>query len=210
MIPLPPRQTPYFPPGMPGAQRVAYLLAGALEQTSPVTSPYVEDRGDGEFCIDGTFDLAAAIKALLAAAPPETPLWWNDGPILDAASKAVEGFFPAPRGTSAQDIAPEIAKAVLQVAHRAGYAPCAPVPADMSDAAILERVGKALDADGWIEWSGGDNPELSAEVEYQMRDTEASPGKGRANQLRWSHLGYGGDIMRYRLALDAKAGPSDT
>lgn len=121
MSPLPPRILPYFPPSMRGAERVAYLLAAALDANGE-QSRYVMDRGHGEFTIDGTFNLPKVIESLVANAPPEAPLWWDDGPILDAAHGAVDAVVERTQPDEMVDRR-EIAKAVLQVAHRAGYAP---------------------------------------------------------------------------------------
>lgn len=54
------------------------------------------------------------------------------------------------------------------------------------------------DADGWIDWPGGECPiDSAAFVDYKMRngtvDTED------AHLLRWNHLGFSGDIIAYRL-----------
>ena len=56
------------------------------------------------------------------------------------------------------------------------------------------------DADGWIEWKGGDCPvdvELTVYVNY--RDGGKIPKAVKAGSQRWNHSGLGGDIMSYSL-----------
>ena len=56
------------------------------------------------------------------------------------------------------------------------------------------------DADGWIEWNGGECPvdvELYVYVNY--RDGCELPRAVRAGSQRWNHFGLGGDIVSYRL-----------
>lgn len=59
------------------------------------------------------------------------------------------------------------------------------------------------EADGWIEWTGGENPAAAREVFIKMRGYGApSPTELRADLLDWhwrsSHRGA--DIIAYRLA----------
>lgn len=56
------------------------------------------------------------------------------------------------------------------------------------------------DADGWIEWNGGECPvdgELTVYVNY--RDGGKAPKAVKAGSQRWNHSGLGGDIMSYIL-----------
>lgn len=56
------------------------------------------------------------------------------------------------------------------------------------------------DADGWIEWNGGECPvdgELTVYVNY--RDGGKAPKAVKAGSQRWNHSGLGGDIMSYSL-----------
>ena len=66
------------------------------------------------------------------------------------------------------------------------------------------------DADGWMDWPGGENPVGEATIDYLM----ASGGPAtqeRAENLRWEWAmsGNGGDIVRFRL-VDMPSLPSDT
>ena len=64
------------------------------------------------------------------------------------------------------------------------------------------------DADGWIEWNGGDCPvgaELVVDVNY--RDGGNTPTTVKAGSQRWNHSGLCGDIISYRMrrpAVDAE------
>lgn len=111
-----------FPSSVPGRLRVACLIADAIDRQNGDLRPRVQDRGEGHVYIRGPVDLGAVVDALQAAAPPEPGLCWNDGPILDAAHGAVDAVVERTQPNELVDRR-EIAKAVLQVAHRAGYAP---------------------------------------------------------------------------------------
>jgi len=116
-----------FPADIPGRLRVAYLIAETIATQGRAIKPRVNDRGDGRVYIHGSVDLGLVVDALLAAAPPEPRLWWNDGPILDQARAAVVEVMEKTaegRGSVNFDfLAGQCAAAALQVAHRAGYAP---------------------------------------------------------------------------------------
>ncbi|MAG68399.1 MAG: hypothetical protein Tp138OMZ00d2C19078221_52 [Prokaryotic dsDNA virus sp.] len=63
------------------------------------------------------------------------------------------------------------------------------------------------DADGWIEWRGGERPVGRAVVvEYIMRADrgEFRGTSEKAGGLRWKHDGSGGDIIAYRPHLATK------
>ena len=56
------------------------------------------------------------------------------------------------------------------------------------------------DADGWIEWKGGENPAPGSRVEYKCRDGYTS--KWDADKLAWSHSvskTSSGDVIAYRV-----------
>ena len=111
-----------FPSDVSGPLRVAYLIAGEIARQNGDQRPYAEDRGDGRVFISGIVDLVAVVQGVLAAAPEPKPLWWNDGPIRDAAACAALEVLDR-HGYSLPGIADLCAGAVLQVAHRAGYGP---------------------------------------------------------------------------------------
>lgn len=55
------------------------------------------------------------------------------------------------------------------------------------------------DADGWIEWKGGDCPVAhNAAVEYKMRNGKKDM-RNRAESLRWAYANIDSDIIAYRL-----------
>jgi hypothetical protein len=55
----------------------------------------------------------------------------------------------------------------------------------------------------WIEWNGGTGHAPGKRVEVQFR---AYPGKNqggdRAEEMRWSHIGYNADIIAYRIVKE--------
>lgn len=55
--------------------------------------------------------------------------------------------------------------------------------------------------DGWINWTGGDCPvDSDAIVEVKFRDPSRNKfNNDRAGDFTWSHDGFGGDIIAYRL-----------
>lgn len=131
----------HFPDSVPGRLRVAYLIAQAIAEQNGEHRPHAEDKGGGRVWISGVVDLGAVVDALMAAAPPETPLWWNDGPIRDEASTACLAVLER-HGWHLPGIADLCAGAALQVAHRAGYAPIRPLdpasgPGDKDVAAVV-------------------------------------------------------------------------
>lgn len=75
---------------------------------------------------------------------------------------------------------------------------------DQYEAALAEKENplpwddKKTDADGWIDWAGGECPIVGVSfVEYKMRSGEVH--KEYAHLLRWDHKGHLGDILAYRL-----------
>ena len=62
---------------------------------------------------------------------------------------------------------------------------------------ILEQQERGEDE--WIEWGGGERPTLSPfqQVEYLTRI--GNTHKLASGELRWKHLGRGGDIIAYRI-----------
>lgn len=59
----------------------------------------------------------------------------------------------------------------------------------------------APDANGWIEWSGGERPvPAKTPVYYQLRNEERMEvGAQLASRLRWQHDGDPYDIIAYRV-----------
>lgn len=56
------------------------------------------------------------------------------------------------------------------------------------------------DNDGWIEWAGGECPiPDDAEHEVKFRDGGKARDHGAAMDWRWTHDGYPGDIIAYRI-----------
>jgi len=67
------------------------------------------------------------------------------------------------------------------------------------------EANRPLTGDGWIEWTGGENPIVhSGPFWVRLRDGEEFQGH---NYLRWHHAGNGGDIIAYRLARPAHPEP---
>lgn len=61
------------------------------------------------------------------------------------------------------------------------------------------------DADGWVEWRGGECPVAVAQsIDMRFRDGRVYHVVRNADDLRWWHDGNGGDIIAYRLARPAK------
>lgn len=59
----------------------------------------------------------------------------------------------------------------------------------------------AADADGWIEWAGGECP-VDSDAIVEVKYRKPSPlhiNNDRAGYFAWSHDGFGGDIISYRL-----------
>lgn len=56
------------------------------------------------------------------------------------------------------------------------------------------------DADGWIDWDGGECPpvDADAEVRIKFRDGTSTYGQWRAKNYRWRHHNNGDDIIKYR------------
>lgn len=58
----------------------------------------------------------------------------------------------------------------------------------------------APDADGWIEWSGGECPvDGDCIVSYKMRDAATFKRGEPAREVRWAHNGAATDIIAYRM-----------
>jgi hypothetical protein len=73
-------------------------------------------------------------------------------------------------------------------------------------AAWNKRLSGTGDADGWIEWKGGECPvDRNSIVSIKMRGCGRSAGS--AFTLDWFHRGRDGDIIAYRLAkIDSPEG----
>lgn len=56
------------------------------------------------------------------------------------------------------------------------------------------------DADGWIDWDGGECPpvDADAEVRLKFRDGTSSYGQWKAKNYSWRHHNNGDDIIKYR------------
>ena len=69
------------------------------------------------------------------------------------------------------------------------------------------KTASAADADGWIEWAGGECPvDSDAIVEVKLRNTNRHEfNSDRAGDFDWSHDGFGCDIIAYRLRQPQEA-----
>lgn len=66
----------------------------------------------------------------------------------------------------------------------------------------------APDADGWIEWNGGECPvDADCIVSYKMRNAETFKRGEPASEARWSHNGVATDIIAYRLHKPEQSKP---
>ena len=78
------------------------------------------------------------------------------------------------------------------------------ITADDYDTAIITRAQyeSALAAsEGWIEWAGGECP-VDSDAIVEVRYRKPSPlnfNNDRAGDFSWSHDGFGGDIIAYRV-----------
>ena len=64
---------------------------------------------------------------------------------------------------------------------------------------IAQILGTEPDADGWIEWHGGECPvEKGTLVDARYRADDPS-SRELADDLRWIHIDMGGDIIAYRI-----------
>lgn len=75
---------------------------------------------------------------------------------------------------------------------------------------LLDLPAKELpECDGWIQWAGGDCPvDSDAIVEVKFRTSSAYQNQfnsDRAGDFYWSHHGFDGDIIAYRLQQPAKS-----
>lgn len=61
--------------------------------------------------------------------------------------------------------------------------------------------------DGWIQWAGGECPvDSDAIVEVKYRNPSRNKfNNDRAGDFTWSHDGFGGDIIAYRLQKPTKS-----
>ena len=78
-------------------------------------------------------------------------------------------------------------------------------PAEASPAVVFTCAGtQKADADGWIEWHGGECPVGNdVLVDYRLRDNFVFLGS-TAIHLRWGHEDVGGDILAYRPHVKEK------
>ena len=66
----------------------------------------------------------------------------------------------------------------------------------------------APDADGWIEWNGGECPvDENCIVSYKMKNAETFKRGEPASEVRWTHNGAATDIIAYRLHKPEQAKP---
>lgn len=63
------------------------------------------------------------------------------------------------------------------------------------------KTASAADADGWIEWAGGECP-VDSDAIVEVKYLKPSPlhfNNDRAGDFAWSHTGSNGDIIAYRI-----------
>ncbi|ADE87911.1 conserved phage protein [Escherichia phage vB_EcoM_ECO1230-10] len=63
------------------------------------------------------------------------------------------------------------------------------------------KTASAADADGWIEWAGGECP-VDSDAIVEVKYLKPSPlhfNNDRAGDFSWSHTGSNGDIIAYRI-----------
>lgn len=73
--------------------------------------------------------------------------------------------------------------------------------------AVLAASKAVVGHDGWIQWAGGDCPvDSDAIVEVKYRKPNPYQfNNDRAGDFTWSHDGFGGDIIAYRLQQPTKS-----
>lgn len=78
----------------------------------------------------------------------------------------------------------------------------------ITDVVTKQQYEDALEAsEGWIEWNGGECP-VDSDAIVEVRYRKPSPlnfNNDRAGDFSWSHDGFGGDIIAYRLRQPAKS-----
>lgn len=77
---------------------------------------------------------------------------------------------------------------------------------------VIDLPAKEMtEINGWIEWHGGDCPvDSDAIVEVKFRNQSRNKfNNDRAGDFYWSHHGFGGDIIAYRLTRDANDRAND-
>lgn len=79
-------------------------------------------------------------------------------------------------------------------------------PAEASPAVVFTCAEtQKADADGWIEWHGGECPVGNdVLVDFRMRDGAGEVHTSKPGHLRWSHTGGDGDIVAYRQHVKEK------
>ena len=122
--------------------------------------------------------------------------WWRNGQESD---NDIEREVPAPSEPTTEQLTDEQVSAELK---SAGI--------DMQPA--FERLHKMFDehkqkqpdADGWIEWHGGEMPVDGEQlVSRRCLDVSIPSGPYLASSLRWTHVGNRYDITHYRLVQPA-------
>jgi hypothetical protein len=75
-----------------------------------------------------------------------------------------------------------------------------PEPEDIIDY-MEAKAAASTPADGWITWTGGDNPAPGKTVQYRLAGTDQDAHKWQADNLRWDwrYGGTGADITAYRV-----------
>ncbi len=67
---------------------------------------------------------------------------------------------------------------------------------------------------GWIPWEGGDDPPVPpyelVNVRFRKIDASDEDSAEFASVFRWNHKGWDGDIIAYRVVLEANALDSDS
>ena len=81
------------------------------------------------------------------------------------------------------------------------------------DLTALGYLAFKADADGWMPWSGGENPVPGQMVEVKLRWRNGEPSEGEvlSDRMAWAHrregYGEGGDIIAFRLSRPASEQP---
>jgi hypothetical protein len=77
----------------------------------------------------------------------------------------------------------------------------APEPEDIIDYMEAKAAVAATFADGWITWTGGENPVPGAMVEcfFASKSVPGAPVDSAALRWDWQQGGIGGDITAYRV-----------
>lgn len=75
-------------------------------------------------------------------------------------------------------------------------------PSDECECDLIELVEHA---DGFKPWSGGTQPEETRGKVVQLRMRDGTACTYTRGDVRWEHVGFGGDIVAYKIVGDAQA-----